>query len=155
MNKEGLIKALDFIYENFPDSCFVYNNKKEEALDAINNEYSWIIEEMLLLFEEGKEGLPTCDCGTPYYTRLFIYKVLKSQRAKGYFNKKEQRDKIFGLDSKNEVVWGAIQFALYVLDSVGFVDHGSSINSAYLTKKGEIYFLLLEEYFRWLKEGEI
>jgi hypothetical protein len=71
-----------------------------------------------------------CGCGDIQYDILKIYKTLK-------------------MYSNNQLLPFSLQIYAYILDKWEFTEHGSSIFSAVLTKKGEALLYLLEQETKW------
>lgn len=71
-----------------------------------------------------------CGCGDRKYDLLKIYNTLK-------------------MYSNNQLLPFSLQIYAYILDKWEFTEHGSSIFSAVLTKKGEALLYLLEQETKW------
>lgn len=71
-----------------------------------------------------------CGCGDIKYDLLKIYNTLK-------------------MYSNNQLLPFSLQIYAYILDKWEFTEHGSSIFSAVLTKKGEALLYLLEQEAKW------
>lgn len=131
-----------------PNSAFACNYDESDFEDCTGRE-SEFIEEALESFESGNEGLRLCGCGSPEDASLFIYKVLLAQNKEDYDERKTAYSNIFNISpEENYTVNGAFQFILYVLNERGFLEHGTSVYSSWLTAKGKCYLSLLELSFK-------
>ena len=124
-----------------------------------------------ILYEFYFNELKCCGCGCPENTLLFIKNLLniiyeKTKRCdnKDYYDRhyyyydlyqKELRE-VFEFENKQENnnyfsnnQDGIIQFVLYYLDEVEVIEHGTSINGAWLTKKGEQILKILNKVEDW------
>jgi hypothetical protein len=155
-----LPQYMKYIINTYPDGCAVYNwtrgmdlNKllcrKGSYNEILTNkrlpeeyEIEDIIEDCLKEFHY--EDLGLCGCGSPEETYEVIRKILNIQSSdKDWKIKQQQFSELCNADMDNANYSGLIQFVLYVLDDKGFLEHGSSISSAWLTEKGKIYLDLL------------
>lgn len=124
-----------------------------------------------ILYEFYFNELKFCGCGCPENTLLFIKNLLniiyeKTKRCdnKDYYDRhyyyydlyqKELRE-VFEFENKQENnnyfsnnQDGIIQFVLYYLDEVEVIEHGTSINGAWVTKKGEQILKILNKVEDW------
>lgn len=131
-----------------PNSTFAYNYDESDFDDCTGREIEFI-EEAIESFESGYDGLRFCGCGSPEDASLFMYKVLSAQSKEDYEEKKIAYNEILNISLEdNCVVNGIFQFALYILNERGFLEHGTSVYSSWLTEKGECYLKLLELSFK-------
>ena len=90
--------------------------------------------------------LGMCGCGTPTELMMFIYELLKNHKQwkdEEITTKvmEENRKRIIK-DANPDIVF---EFIFHVLDKNDLLEHGVSIYSAWLTKKGEKFYDLLSK----------
>ena len=140
---------MKYIINTYPDGCAAYNwiqccYNEILADKRLPKEYE--VEDILedCLKEFHYEDLGLCGCGCPEETYEVIRKILNIQSSNAKWEIKQQQfSELCNADMDNVNYSGLIQFVLYVLDDKGFLEHGSSISSAWLTEKGKIYLDLL------------
>jgi|SRR6188508_1267695 len=87
-----------------------------------------------------------CGCGSPNDIKLFLYNIIKIQQ--------DYKESLIDYQKKAELIKQLIQntdpsiifeFVFNILDHNSMVEHGSSINGAWLTNLGEEFFSLLSD----------
>lgn len=144
-----LSNYMKYIINTYPDGCAAYNWTQGSYNEILTNkrlpeeyEIEDIVEDCLKEFHY--EDLGLCGCGCPEETYEVIRKILNIQSSdEKWETKQKQFSELCNVDMDNENYSGLIQFVLYILDDKGFLEHGSSISSAWLTEKGKIYLDLL------------
>lgn len=145
---QKLSNYMKYIINTYPDGCAAYNWLQgcyNEILTdkRLPEEYEirYIVEDCL---SEFNDDLGLCGCGSPEETYEVIRRILNIQSSNANWGTRQRQfSEICNADIDNENYNGLIQFVLYILDDKGFLEHGSSIGGAWLTKKGEIYLDLL------------
>lgn len=141
----------DYVIKNYPDSCAAYNFEYGCCVDGE-------VVELLQCF--AYEILDLCGCGRPEDTWEVIRRVLHARLIA--FSDHMSYDDIcavyndsLGLDFKNNKIdSGIVCFILYILDSKGFTQHGSSIYGCWLTELGKMYLAMLTVWNEELEKGE-
>lgn len=150
LNCKTIVK---YIIEKYPDS-YLSCNYDYDYIDKADDEF--LLDECKDFFFY--EILDTCGCGRPDDTESVIKDILNI--INDYLNVLENRndDKInlaydkkikrlnnlCGVEIENNTNYdGLIQFVLYMLDSAGFLEHGSSIGGAWLTDLGRMFLYVL------------
>ena len=77
------------------------------------------------------DELNICGCGNPELCYKLVHTILKEINSSGV-----------NTDDKNLDYY---LFVLYQLNSMGFLDHGSSVFGSWITKKGMLLFEALNE----------
>ena len=142
-----------YIIENYPDSCLACNVKDYYFEDYYNDR---LLEECLNFFSY--DILDICSCGRPEDTTSVIKDILNiindydNERQDGddkdfnlrYDKKQNRLANLCGIEINDNTNYdGLIQFVLYMLDSVNFLEHGSSIGGAWLTDLGRMFLYVL------------
>ena len=158
-----LSNYMKYIINTYPDGCAAYNwiqccYNEILADKRLPKEYE--VEDILedCLKEFHYEDLGLCGCGCSEETYEVIRKILNIQSSNAKWEIKQQQfSELCNADMDNANYSGLIQFVLYVLDDKGFLEHGSSISSAWLTEKGKIYLDLLNMWneIRNKQKGDI
>lgn len=128
-----------YIIKNYPDSCLAHN-----AVSLFRNStlgFSTLKDcENFFYFEE----LNWCSCGDPESAKCVIrdyLRLVKERKDKDYYkcidNFKEKFNCYHASDNP------LVLCLAYTLDSAGFTEHGSSIDSCWLTEEGEMFLWLL------------
>lgn len=141
-----------YIIENYPDSCLSCNYDFSDNIDKSDDEF--LLEECKNFFFY--EILNTCGCGRPDDTSSVIKDILNIindyEKQNGndkdfnvIYDKKQNRlAHLCGTEIKDNTNYdGLIQFVLYMLDSAGFLEHGSGIWGAWLTDLGRMFLYVL------------
>ena len=143
----------NYIIENYPDSCLSCNYDYD-YIDKSDDEF--LLEECKNFFFY--EILNTCGCGRPDDTTSVIKDILNiindyDNERQNYnreeiniaYDKKQNRlNNLCGTEIKDNTNYdGLIQFVLYMLDSAGFLEHGSGIWGAWLTDLGRMFLYFL------------
>ena len=81
--------------------------------------------------------LGICGCGNPELAYKAVHEMLKRSSSK------EESTITCAMDNDDTAI-PYIYFMAYVLDSLGFLEHGSSIRCSWLTEKGENLLKALE-----------
>lgn len=149
INKQKLKEIMKFVIKEYPKGCASYNWKNNYYMNVVEDREEiedWdinnIIEECMneFIFED----LHLCGCGSPESTTKVIKMILTAQNQKEYKDKQKMFNSICEINiDENNNYDGLIQFVLYILDSHGFLEHGSSISGAWLTEKGKLFLELL------------
>lgn len=154
----NLSEYMKYIIDNFPEGCAAYNWKSTYS-EILNNkrdvkqyEVEHIIDDCL---DEFNSVLGICGCGRPEDTEEVIRQILIVQNSEDNFQDKQNKlSNLCDSNIENDNYYGLIQFVLYILDDKEFLEHGSSISGAWLTKKGKIYLDLLNAKYKMTKENE-
>lgn len=151
-----LSEIAEFVVEKYPDCCMASNNIVSKGCrEEWYEEY--LIDELMDFFSF--EIMDMCGCGCPELTYELIRRILNI-RADKYNNKLTYEETIqrykddLDLDDKNDNQSGALQFILYMLDSKGIVEHGSSIGGCWLSKLGEMYLTVLNAWYEQEEKRE-
>lgn len=143
-----LSEIAEFIVEKYPNCCMAINN----VVDKGNREdwyEEYLIDNLMDFFSY--EVMDICPSGSPQYTNDMIRKILNIR--KDSFEKHMYIDEIHNryekelhLNALDLFHYGALQFILYILDSKGIVEYGSSVNMGWLTELGEMYLVVLNAW---------
>lgn len=147
--KNTLVTIGWHIVNKYPDSHFSHRNMMIKGTsDSYYSEMlvDWLMDYFIY------ERLELCGCGTPEYTYEVLRRLLglrakweKNEITPPEVKEKELRD--LGIDKSTGVGNGILQFLLYVLDSKGLLNHGSSIHGAWLTGEGYMFLDVLNEWY--------
>lgn len=143
-----LSSYMKYIINIYLDGCAAYNWLQGDYSEILADkrlpeeyEIEDIVEDCL---NEFHNDLGLCGCGNPEETYEVIRRILNILSFDvDWETRQKQFSEICNADMNNENYNGLIQFVLYILDDKGFLEHGSSISSAWLTEKGKIYLDLL------------
>ncbi len=126
-----LIEKEWFSYGRFIDGKVIYTTRKDFTFEDL----------FVRAFHAFASDIGICGCGTPYDTYKEIMDFLEfCNNADGYT---EEHDK----SRKEFFEQPYAQFMAYVLDSKGYVNHGSSIRHCFIEQKGEDFLAMLKEEF--------
>jgi hypothetical protein len=89
------------------------------------------------LYKLTADDLRFCGCGCPEDAYNLVRDILALAPFRDH--REELRALIGGGD-------GAFYLVLYVLDSAGLIDHGTSIDGSWITKKGSHYLALMQRH---------
>ena len=123
-------EIVGWIRNNFPDSTLGMNYK-----DVDVDEF-FCVDEITDYFYF--EDLKFCGCGYRDESEKLIMSILDTFDAYHCYNFDSEHD---------ETKIGLHDIALKILDSHGFIDHGTSIYSSFLTNKGKMYLDSLREKY--------
>lgn len=129
-----------YISREYTNSCIAVNGYSN-VVDAANESFKFFI----------YEKLGICGCGSPEDTMLVIRDLLDiifeySQLEFSEKNYEEKRQKLNSLSGSLLTTnnWnGILQFIMYILDDRGFLEHGGSIGSAWISAEGIMLRYLL------------
>jgi len=151
IDKDRLKETMKLIAKYYEDGRVIKNSESNGFLDILSGKED--IEDdadaTIIVDECIKEflivDLKMCGCGSPERTQEVIKLVLEAHSIKDYKCRMEALSNICDVDiNKNANYDGLIQFVLYILDSHGILEHGSSIGGAWLTEKGKALLELLQ-----------
>lgn len=153
--KNTLVTIGWYIMEKYPDSHF---SQRDTMVKGKNDSFygEMLVDDLMDYFIY--ERLELCGCGNPEHTYEILRRLL-NLRAKWSKNEitypevKERDLRDLGLDTNTGVGNGILQFLLYVLDSKGFMSHGSSVQGAWLTEEGNMFLDVLNEWYSINREG--
>ena len=143
-----LSEIAEYVVEHNQDCCMYYNNNVVKGCREDWYEES-LIEPLMdyYMFEE----LGLCGCGVPEGTYEAIRLYL--QIRKNWYEDKIEYVEVnrryltdLHIDDADELQSGILQFMMYVLDDIGFTDHGSSIGGCWLTDDGERLLTVLNAW---------
>lgn len=147
-----LLDIAKYIINTYPNSCIAYNyGEKINGIEEYGEEF--LLEECMSFFNHEKINM--CGCGIPENTYEVIRKLLTIRKEwqdnkleYKYIEKRYAND--LHLNMNNEDNYGMWQFMMYMLNEVGILEHGSGIGGSWLTKEGEMYLYVLNQ---WSKEN--
>lgn len=125
-------EIVDWIRNNYPDSCFGINNKN------VNVDEFFSADEITDYFYY--EDLKLCGCGYPQYSEKLIMMILEKFSSGEYINMDNELDK---------TKIGLYDIVLKVLDTHNFTNHNGNVTLSFLTEKGKMYLDALKE--KWEK----
>ena len=143
-----LSEIAEFIVKEYPGSCIAYNNIVNSGCrDEWYEEY--LIDPLMDYFSF--EVMDMCGCGRPENTNEMIRKILNirnewSEDKLKYEDVVKRYGQDLKIDTENEIHYGLLQFVLYMLDSHGILEHGSSVSGSWLTKEGKMYLTVLNAW---------
>lgn len=133
-----IMEIFNWIKENRPDSSISSN-------DFSNYQISEIFEEVVEHFSYFEIGL--CGCGMPDSTIDTIrdyLKIIKDTQGSRLDNRKAALKKVFDVEYITSD--SLLQFMAYVLDHLGFTEHGSGIDGCWITDLGEMCLYAYDLY---------
>lgn len=138
---------LSEMIKGYPNSCIAYNHIDVSNYWGYPEEY-WV-EELYSLFTH--EIMNLCGCGSPELTDDIIRKLLKvrfdyKHNNMAYEERCGREKEIFNIEDE-DILYGTVQFFLYVLDDKGMLEHGSSIGGSWITDLGEKYLYILDKHY--------
>jgi hypothetical protein len=154
-----IIDIANYIIENNPDCCMAYNYK---GYTFTESDEDMLTEECVKFFLY--EQLDICGCGSPWDTAKVIrdfltilnkYEIINRENkdSKNFDHRKLYDEKWLEINSlcgihitENDNYYGLIQFLMYVLDTKGFLEHGSGIGGAWMTDEGRMLLYVLSKY---------
>lgn len=143
-----LSEIAEFIVKEYPGSCIACDNVVDSGCrEEWYEEY--LIDPLMDYFSF--EVIDMCGCGVPENTNEVIRRVLNirnewSKDELKYEAVVKRYEQDLEIDTENEVHYGLLQFVLYMLDSHGMLEHGSSIGGSWLTKEGKMYLTVLNAW---------
>lgn len=143
-----LSEIAEFVVEKYPDCCMASNNVvKKGCREDWYEEY--LIDELMDFFSY--EIMDMCGCGCPEDTHDVIRRILNIRKDRfekdiKYDEVQERYKEELHLDTQDSLHYGALQFILYMLDSNGILEHGSSIGGCWLTELGKMYLDVLNAW---------
>ncbi len=125
----------NYIIKNYPDSCIAQNDE----LNGPTADPREMLKEISEFFKHDILGF--CDCGCPLSTeeavKDYLYAVNKRTSIDdGWDIAETLLIKHFGVSAVSDN--SLLQFMAYVIDNVGFTEHGTSINGAWIEDLGRI-----------------
>lgn len=151
-----LSEIAEFVVEKYPDCCMASNNVVSKGCREDWYE-EYLIDELMSFFSY--EIMDMCGCGCPEDTYELIRRVL-NVRYDWYIDKieyeeiKKRYKEDLHLDTEDTLHYGALQFVLYILDSSGILNHGSSIGGCWLTDLGKMYLTVLNAWHEQKEKRE-
>lgn len=151
-----LSEIAEFVVEKYPDCCMASNNVVSKGCREDWYE-EYLIDELMSFFSY--EIMDMCGCGCPEDTYELIRRVL-NVRYDWYIDKieyeeiKKRYKEDLHLDTEDTLHYGALQFVLYILDSSGILEHGSSIGGCWLTDLGKMYLTVLNAWHEQKEKRE-
>lgn len=141
INLKQLQDIANELMDKYPNSCLT-NNVRKFGHTYILEDIDALLDHVLGLFAHDILGL--CGCGNPEDTWEMIRIVLDIQANSESYVERELRIKTeLNLNPGSDIHNGIWQFILYILNDKGFLEHGSSIYSAWLTDLGRPYLTVL------------
>ena len=124
-----LTNIIKMIAKDFPDSCIAYNSNQEYFKNYIDKE---LIQECKDFFSI--ELLGMCGCGDPDSTLKIMRDILNTDdngilRPKSIYRNGDYTKNLDDIEP-------LLQFLMYSLDDKEIIDHGTSINSPWITDLG-------------------
>lgn len=129
---------VNYILEEFPDSCFTHNWGSNNDLRLDDN---LIIVNAYNVFRY--EVLKWCGCGTPEVADELVRNFLRINVSDNLNNRHSQMESLFGTSNiyDNTLL---LCFA-YTMDAAGLTEHGSGIGGAWTSDRGKIYLWILDK----------
>ena len=152
-----LSEIAEFVVKEYPKSFIAVNNVVKPGLREDWYE-DYLIDELMDHFSY--EIMDMCGCGSPDYTYEMIRRVLHIRKEwfetddMPYDVKVKRYEENLHINYENTMNYGMLQFVLYMLDSKGIVEHGSSIGGCFLTELGKMYLTVLDAWHEQNKEVE-
>lgn len=143
--------AADIMFK-YPSCCLANNVNKFGNRYILESKYD-LTEALLSFFNYEKLGL--CGCGNPEDTWKIIRTVLTIQND--YHDKekdldwddiKKRYEDELKLNTDDDIDNGIYYFILYILNDRGFLEHGSSAGSSWLTNLGKQYLYVLDMWYK-------
>lgn len=146
-----LSEIAKYVVKKYPECCMAANHDVQDGCREEWYEES-LIEPLMDFFSY--EIIDMCGCGSPEDTYEMIRRLLHIRN--NWFNggnttelwkqKNEQYNTQLHIDHKDNMNYGMLQFVMYMLDSCGILEHGSSIGGSWLTKLGKMYLEVLDKW---------
>lgn len=150
-----LSEIAEFVVEEYPNSCMAINNVVNKGCREDWYE-EYLVDELMDFFSY--EIIDMCGCGCPDDTNEVIRRILNirydwhEHKIESYEDLQERYKNDLQLDTKNNLHYGSLQFILYMLDTRGILEHGSSIGGCWLTYLGEMYLTVLNAWYKLNKD---
>lgn len=121
----------------------------KELVENYPEEEELLIEPLMDYFMY--EKLDLCGCGSPEDTYEIIRRYLhvRKDAHDGNLPYNEVCDRYMSdlhINYSDEIQYGMLQFLMYILDSHGFTEHGSSVGGCWLTESGEMFLTVLDAW---------
>lgn len=139
-----LSEIAEYIIKEDPGCCMAHNKTVIQG-----NREDWYEEYLIdyLLDYFTYEVMDMCGCGVPELTHELIRRVLsiRNERLPYEETLKKYKQELH-LDTDDDTQYGSLQFILYILNSRGILEHGSSVGGSWLTNLGRMYLAVLNAW---------